>query len=444
MEAASLGHVEIVKLLIEAKADVSLKCINPRHDGETALYRAVLEDKATIVDLLVKAGAKGDPKEIRLGIEMRRAACQGFKFKEGQGYPNYPGNAGGEGALTIAEVLKMGADINAQDPKGYTPLMYAANLGLVENVKTLLAHGADPMLETYAGGTCNGGVTALSLAEAESSYAPAERLQVVALLRAYLAKKKLASSPLLPEQPKEEVPRQAPFAVVVEKIKPALVFIQEPKEKGAAAAKRPKFALGIIIDPKGILVTNHSAIKGMKSSEVLLHDGRVLPVKALLSDPDLDLAIIKVEDGKPLPYAEVGDSEKVKEGDWIIALGAPWTTAVDEPLLVAAGLISGKVRGTKKDEHLFLVDTSIGPGCSPGPLITREGKFVGLVVSRDLSPRSNGAIPSNRVKKHAADWAKEKWPPNRPRATGATPRRRQTAIRGRLGERERKRGRESK
>jgi ankyrin repeat protein len=176
--------------LIEAKADVNLKCINPHYDGETALYRAVVRNKAVIVDLLVKAGAEGDPKQIRLGIEMRRAACQGFKLNKGQGYPNYPGNAGGDGSLTIAEVLMKGADINAPDPAGYTPLMYAANLGLVDNVKTLLAHGADPRLKTYASVTCNGGVTALSLAEVESSYAPAERRQVVALLKAHLARMK--------------------------------------------------------------------------------------------------------------------------------------------------------------------------------------------------------------------------------------------------------------
>jgi ankyrin repeat protein len=189
MEAVSLGNVEVVKLLIEAKADVNLKCMNPRYDGETALYRAVVKKKEDIVDLLVKACAKGDPQQIRLGIELRRAACQGFKLKEGQGYPRYPGCAGGDGSLTIAEVFKKGADVNAPDPAGYTPLMYAANLGLVENVRALLAHGADPTRTTYPSVTSKGGVTALSLAEAESSYAPTERRQVVKLLKARLAEK---------------------------------------------------------------------------------------------------------------------------------------------------------------------------------------------------------------------------------------------------------------
>jgi uncharacterized protein (TIGR03067 family) len=188
------GKVEVVKLLIEAKADLNLKCINPRYAGETALYRAVERKREPIVDLLVKAGAKGNPKQVRLGIEMRRAACRGFKLKEGQGYPNYPGNAGGDGSLEIAEVLKRGANINAPDPAGYTPLMYAANLGLVENVKILLAQGADATLKTYASVTSKGGVTALSLAMTDSSCARAERRKVVELLKARLATKETGNA----------------------------------------------------------------------------------------------------------------------------------------------------------------------------------------------------------------------------------------------------------
>jgi ankyrin repeat protein len=188
--AVAGDHLEVVKLLIEAKADVNLKSVNSWHDGETPLYRAVKANKAAIVEALVKAGAREKPEQIRQGIEMRRAACRGFKLKEGQGYPPYPGNAGGADAAEIADVLKRGGDINAPDPAGYMPLMYAANLGLVENVKDLLANGADATRQTYASSTSNGGTTALSLAEEESFYAPAERRQVVAFLKAHLAKKK--------------------------------------------------------------------------------------------------------------------------------------------------------------------------------------------------------------------------------------------------------------
>jgi hypothetical protein len=203
MWASYQGYVEVVKLLIQEKADLNVECVNPRREGQTALYQAVVRDKDAVVDLLVKAGAKGDPKLIRLGIDMRRAACRGFELRPGEGYPNYPGNAGGDKALEIAEVLKRGADINAADPEGYTPLMYAANLGLVDNVKTLLAHGADATLKTRHG------ETALSIAKEDSSYAREQRQEVVELLKAHLAKVLKPSAQVL--KPSAEVPNSALF-----------------------------------------------------------------------------------------------------------------------------------------------------------------------------------------------------------------------------------------
>src|SRR5262249_3764355 len=123
MKAVWLGEAEGVKLLIAEKANLDAECANPAYRWETALYRAVITDKDAIADLLVKAGAKGDPKQIRLGVEMRRAACKGFELRDGEGYPNHPGNAGGDKKLDIADVLKRGGDINAANPAGYTPLM---------------------------------------------------------------------------------------------------------------------------------------------------------------------------------------------------------------------------------------------------------------------------------------------------------------------------------
>ena len=171
---------------------------------------AVTAEKDAMVNLLVKAGAKGDPKQIRLTRELFAAACRGFKIRAGEGYPLYPGYLGklkgvpAKGQLLeikpgatypkraknpettrlIIEVLKRGVDVNATDPRGHTALMYAANLGLIENVKVLLARGADATLKTDYGDT------ALSLVEARSSVARAERRQVAEVLKAHLAKKK--------------------------------------------------------------------------------------------------------------------------------------------------------------------------------------------------------------------------------------------------------------
>jgi RNA polymerase sigma factor (sigma-70 family) len=218
----------------------------------------------------------------------------------------------------------------------------------------------------------------------------------------------LVSAPTLsaPEL-KKEPPRKSPIAAAIEQVEPALVFIQESREKGAPESKHLALALGIIIDPKGTVVTNHSVIKCMKKSEVILSDGRRLPAKAVLADSGLDLAIITVEDAGPLPFAAVGDSDKVKVGSPVFALSAPWITKVDQPLMVAAAIVGGKARRTEQGDFLFLVDTTFGPGCGPGPLLSREGRFLGLVVSRDLSPRCNAAIPSNQVQERLAQWAKK-------------------------------------
>jgi ankyrin repeat protein len=203
------GREEVVQILIAAKADVNQPCFAYGHQGQTNLYMAVIREKDGIVKLLVAAGAKGDAKQIRLTRELLAAACRGFEIREGEGYPLFPGVVGKlknpppagkllevkpdkpippreadpENARAILDVLKRGADVNSADPAGYTALMYAANLGLVENVKVLLANGADATLKTESGST------ALDLCQSRSSVARAERKQVAEILKAHLAKK---------------------------------------------------------------------------------------------------------------------------------------------------------------------------------------------------------------------------------------------------------------
>jgi ankyrin repeat protein len=103
-------------------------------------------------------------------------------MEPGEGYVPYPGVVRDlEGAPEIADVLAQGADVNWPAPEGYTALMFAANVGLVENVKTLLAHGADAAIKA------KNGATALSMAERESSVNREERQQIVELLKEHLA-----------------------------------------------------------------------------------------------------------------------------------------------------------------------------------------------------------------------------------------------------------------
>jgi len=174
------GNVEMVNVLLVHKPDV-----NYARRGRTALYFAAIGGHDEVARLLKEAGAEGDPKQIRLTRELIRAACKGVETEPGEGYPPYPGAVRDlEGAPEIAEVLQQGADINGADPEGYTSLMYAANLGLVENVKTLLARGAAASIESKTG------ETALSLSEGEASVNREERRQVVELLKEHLADKR--------------------------------------------------------------------------------------------------------------------------------------------------------------------------------------------------------------------------------------------------------------
>jgi serine protease Do len=214
----------------------------------------------------------------------------------------------------------------------------------------------------------------------------------------------LASSLVVSAQEQKGRPRKSPFTAAVEKVKPALVVLQEPGEKGAHESRRRSHALGITIDCKGTIVTNHSLIKSWKKIEITLSNGRRLPSKAVFSDPDLDLAVIRVEDAKALPHAEFGDSEKLQLGDYVLVLSSPWSDAVIDSLTVTAGIIGGRVRAAKKGEWL-LVDTAVGPGSGPGPLISPEGKFVGLVVSRKLGPHGM-TVPSSRAKDRVVEWLK--------------------------------------
>lgn len=174
MIASASGNQDIVRTLLAHGADPNLK-----RRERNALYFAVASDHKSIVQMLKNAGAEGDPKLMRLTSLLLRAACRGFAMEPGEGYPFYPGCLGDPTiAPKIREVILLGVDVNAANVEGYTALMYAANLGLIDNVNLLLELGADPLLK------CKKGETALDLAErANSSVNRIERQEVAIILR---------------------------------------------------------------------------------------------------------------------------------------------------------------------------------------------------------------------------------------------------------------------
>ncbi|KAA0584993.1 DegQ family serine endoprotease (plasmid) [Azospirillum oryzae] len=140
----------------------------------------------------------------------------------------------------------------------------------------------------------------------------------------------------------------------------------------------PSMALGsgFIIDPSGLIVTNSHVVADAAEIAVTLHDGTKLPAKLVGSDAPTDLALLKVESGKPLTAAHWGDSNSVEVGDWVVAIGNPFGLGGS----VTAGILSARARDIQQgpyDEYLQ-TDAAINRGNSGGPLYDASGAVIGI------------------------------------------------------------------
>lgn len=157
---------------------------------------------------------------------------------------------------------------------------------------------------------------------------------------------------------------------------------------------------GFIISADGYIVTNHHVVGDADRVRVILTDGRKFEAKTIGSDPQTEIALIKIE-SENLPTIELGDSDAIRVGQWVVAIGSPF--GLDHS--VTAGIISARGRSNVNivDYADFIqTDAAINPGNSGGPLINLEGKVVGLNTA--IYSRSGGymgigfAIPVNMVK----------------------------------------------
>jgi serine protease Do len=133
---------------------------------------------------------------------------------------------------------------------------------------------------------------------------------------------------------------------------------------------------GFVIRNDGIVLTNNHVVEPAKEITVALSDGRELPAKVLGRDPKTDLAVLKVESKEPLPVVELGDSDALAVGDWVVAIGNPFGLNNT----VTAGIVSAKGRaiGQGPYDHFIQTDAPINPGNSGGPLFDENGKVVGI------------------------------------------------------------------
>jgi serine protease Do len=168
---------------------------------------------------------------------------------------------------------------------------------------------------------------------------------------------------------------------------------------------------GFIIDADGYIVTNHHLVKGADEINVKLNDNTELEAKLIGSDTKTDLALLKVEAKKPLPFVEFGDASKSKVGDWVIAIGNPFGLGGT----VTTGIISSKGRDINADgsglvDNYIQTDAAINMGNSGGPMFDVNGKVIGVNTAIFSNSGSNigigFAIPANTVQHVISDLKK--------------------------------------
>jgi len=156
---------------------------------------------------------------------------------------------------------------------------------------------------------------------------------------------------------------------------------------------------GFIISSDGYILTNNHMVEGAKKVEVELTDGRKFTAEVTGTDPDSDVAVIKI-DAKNLPYLELADSDALEVGEWVLAIGNPLGLSHT----VTAGIVSAKGRsgfGLAVLEDFIQTDAAINRGNSGGPLINLDGKVVGMSTAIYGSSGNIGigfAIPINMAK----------------------------------------------
>ena len=191
------------------------------------------------------------------------------------------------------------------------------------------------------------------------------------------------------------------LADLAEQLKPGLVHVRVRRATGETSAEtetpRRASGSGFVIDPDGVIVTNAHVIEGAESIQVRLSDGRRVTAKLLGKDNRVDLALLKVDGVSRLPALRFGDSNRLRVGEFVLALGHPFGLEHS----VSFGTVS------RKGAPLFVAspgfdfvqtDAAINPGNSGGPLVNMAGEVVGVNSAATLNGSIGFAIPANLVR----------------------------------------------
>src|SRR3984885_14346699 len=173
--------------------------------------------------------------------------------------------------------------------------------------------------------------------------------------------------------------------------------------QGDAAIRAHSWGSGVIVDAKGYIVTNRHVVEKADRIRVKLMDdppGVLHDAKVIGSDQETDLAVIKIDSEKPLPFAKLGNSDGMQVGDWVLAVGSPFGLSET----VTAGIVSAKGRNivpNRQFQSFIQTDAAINPGNSGGPLVNMAGEVIGIntaILTETSSYAGVGfAMPSNTV-----------------------------------------------
>src|SRR6266849_5215298 len=160
---------------------------------------------------------------------------------------------------------------------------------------------------------------------------------------------------------------------------------------------------GVLVDPKGFIVTNRHVVEKADRVQVRLQDdppGVQHDAKVIGTDQETDLAVIKIDVDHPLPTAKLGNSESMQVGDWVLAVGSPFGLQAT----VTAGIVSAKGRNivpNRQFQSFIQTDAAINPGNSGGPLVNMDGEVIGIntAILTDTNAYAGVgfALPSNTV-----------------------------------------------
>ncbi|MFN6963913.1 MAG: Do family serine endopeptidase [Pyrinomonadaceae bacterium] len=248
---------------------------------------------------------------------------------------------------------------------------------------------------------------------------------VLSAALAFGAGSSLAQQPLAADRPASLTPHalSETFAEVVKKVEPAVVSISTKGKMPEITAKsdtpksdpgdimdffrkqlprRPVYAIGsgFIVDRSGYIVTNAHVIEEASRITVKLDDGQEFTARVIGSDDETDLAVLKIDAGRDLPFVDLGNSDSAKVGEWVLAIGSPFGLS----RTVTAGIISQTKRETPQAtafQRFIQTDAAINKGNSGGPLVNLKGEVIGVNSQIATSTGDyNGvgfALPSNEV-----------------------------------------------